>query len=384
MLLRTTILSLLFFCSGLLGAADGYPENELKIRISIYRDLSRLAVTTYGKVYVTELKTGNRFLLLENANYEIRGSDSKYLYIGKQKLLSPIKLNTPDGNNFLKINSRKYKGEIRLINCEDSTLNAIEEIPFEKYLYGVLVSEMGPGWPLEALKAQAVASRTYAARFINPLKDYDMTDDVSHQVYSGLEKVSSDIIEAVNSTKGEVLVYNKKLVNAFFHACCGGHTTSPGSAWGDVITKPLRGVSDPYCKTSRHYKWDMFLKNSDLLSFIQKMGSTALKIKSLKPYSKDKSGRIVRLSFSTDRGSFKAEMKELRKHFGTYDFKSTFISRIEKKSNGYLFSGRGWGHGVGMCQEGAKGLAKKRQNYKKILNFYYPGSKTADITGVLK
>jgi len=358
--------------------ADGNTK-DLNIRILLYNNSNKFKIETYGKIYVNEITTGNKYSLVSNANYEIKGIDSKSLMLSKQKLISPIELIIPDGKNFIKINSTKYKGKIKIISYEDFKLSIIEEIPIERYLYGVLSPEMGPDWPLEALKAQAVASRTYAVKLINPKKDYDIGNTILHQVYTGFEKINPSIIEAVNSTKGEILTYNKKIITTFFHACCGGHTTTPSSAWDEEIIKPLKGISDPYCKTSKHYSWDIFIKNSDLLSFIQKMGSTALKIKSVRIYSKDKSGRAVRLAFTTDKGNFRAEVKEMRKFFGSYEFKSTFITQIKQVENGYIFYGKGWGHGVGMCQEGAKQMAYHGKKYTQILKFYYPGTKIMDI-----
>jgi stage II sporulation protein D len=206
-----------------------------------------------------------------------------------------------------------------------------------------------------------------------------MTDGVETQVYNGASGMNARIIDAVNSTRGEVLKYKRKLITAFFHACCGGHTASASSAWGEAVVKPLYGVKDPFCSVSRHYNWEYYATTRDLLSFIQKSGATALKIKAIRIAKRDSSGRAVKLKFSTDAGSFTADAVELRKSFGTYDLKSTYITRITPCKNGYEFRGRGWGHGVGMCQEGARTMALNGRNYKKILRLYYPGAAVTDI-----
>jgi stage II sporulation protein D len=357
-------------------------NNDLNIRILIENSQNNILIKTYGDVIVKELKTGKKFRLLPNVSYIIKTADSENIYISKEKLNSPVTLFTPEGDNYIRINSKKYKGEIKIIKKNDK-LTLIEELPFEKYLLGVLAPEMGEDWPLEALKAQAVASRTYAAKQLKKNSDYDISNDVTHQVYVGLEKTNSRIIEAVNSTRGEVLSYQGKLITAFFHACCGGHTTTP-DVWDQDIIKPLRGVTDPYCKDSKHYSWSLSATSKELLRFIQKQGSTALSVKNVRIYSKDHSGRAVRLLFQTEKGNFKAEAKELRKHLGIFEFKSTFLTKIEKDGDLYRFYGKGWGHGVGMCQEGAKKMAEKGLSYKKILNFYYPSSKISDIEDFIK
>ena len=198
------------------------------------------------------------------------------------------------------------------------------------------------------------------------------------QVYNGTSKINARIIEAVTSTRGEVLKYKGKLITAFFHACCGGHTASAKSAWGEDVTKPLYGVADPFCSPSNHYRWEVYVPAADLLKFIQTRGSTALKIKGVRVYKKDRSGRASTLRFTTDRGATDVPVTELRKHLGNYEFRSTFITRISPVNGGYEFGGRGWGHGVGMCQEGAKYMAMKGRPYKKILRHYYPGVSITD------
>lgn len=353
-------------------------EKELNIRILISGNNKQVTLNTYGDVIVSDASS-RKFRLVPNATYIMKPDSDNFLYLSKEKLSSPVDFYVPDGKNFLKINGKRYRGRLTAISHKDGYINVVEEIPFEKYLMGVLAPEMGPDWPLEALRAQAVASRTYAARLIRKGSDYDIGSDTAHQVYTGMEKINDKIIQAVNSTKGEVLYYNGRMITAFFHACCGGRTTTPSSAFSGDIIKPLRGVSDPYCKTSNHYEWEIKIPQDELLSFIQKKGSTALKLNSVKIFSKDKSGRAVKLSFYTDKGVFKAETKDLRKEFGAFEFKSTFITKVEKIKKEYVFYGKGWGHGVGMCQEGAKNMAQKGFNYKKILSFYYPGARITDI-----
>jgi len=115
----------------------------------------------------------------------------------------------------------------------------------------------------------------------------------------------------------------------------------------------------------------------DLLSFIQSNGSTALKLKSVRIHKRDSSGRALKFKFITDSEPFIASSKDLRRALGTSMIKSTKITRIAKVNGGYSFSGRGWGHGVGMCQDGARRMANRGASYRKILGHYYPGAKIA-------
>ncbi|HBB67039.1 MAG: hypothetical protein A2X28_08905 [Elusimicrobia bacterium GWA2_56_46] len=360
-------------------AADSGEGNSAVIRIAIARNVPSFRINTSGKVYVLEVKTGQKYMLLERSAYEVKYISPSRLAVAGATLQSPVKLLAADGGDRVKLNNRFYKGDIYMKTTAAEKLEVIEHLPVEDYLCGVLPVEMSPDWPLEALKAQAVASRTYALKKANPKKDYDITDGVDTQVYNGASGMNSRIIEAVNSTRGEVLKYKGRLLTAFFHACCGGHTASASSAWGEEVLKPLYGVTDPFCSTSTHYKWDFYATTRDLLSFIQNNGSAAFRIKSVRVYKRDRSGRAVSLRFVTDRGSFTVKASALRKVFSTYDIKSTMITRIAPLNGGYEFTGRGWGHGVGMCQEGAKHMALAGRNYKKILRHYYPGAEIKDV-----
>ncbi len=374
---RILALALLFICSAPGRCADGAEENGPRIRVAISLSAPSLNLKTSARIYAQEVKTGQKYLLLENAAYEVRAA-GKGIAVAGQELSSPIKLLASDGEERIRLGGNLYKGDILIKATPEGRLDIIEYLSLEDYLYGVLPSEMSSDWPLEALKAQAVASRTYAMKFINPARDYDITNGAEMQVYNGTNKINSRIIEAVNSTRGEVLKYKGKLITAFFHACCGGHTASVKSAWGEDVIKPLYGVPDPFCSASSHYRWEYFLSSVDLLKFIQSQGSTALKIKSMKINQKDRSGRAASFRFTTDAGPKVVQTTDLRKRFGTYEFRSTYITRIASVKGGYELTGRGWGHGVGMCQEGAKYMAQKGKPYKKILRHYYPGAAIID------
>jgi len=376
-MIRITALLLVLHLAAPVTAADGRADEGPRIRVAIYRGSPALKLKTSARIFALEVKTGKKYLLLENAAYDIKAAGDD-IQVAGQQLASPIKLLASDGTERIRLGGKFYKGDILIRAVAGGKLDIIEYLPLEDYLYGVLPAEMSPDWPLEALKAQAVASRTYALKYINPARDYDVTDGSEMQVYNGTSKINARIIEAVTSTRGEVLKYKGKLITAFFHACCGGHTASAKSAWGQDVIKPLYGVPDPFCSGSRHYRWEFYAPAADLLKFIQTRGSTALKIKGVRVYKKDRSGRASSLRFTTDRGVKDVQVTELRKYLGNYEFRSTFITRISPVKGGYEFAGRGWGHGVGMCQEGAKYMALKGRPYKKILRHYYPGVAITD------
>lgn len=372
--------NLLLYISFNINSADGI-NKTIDIRILIKSTKDKIVLTPYGNSYVVEEKTNEKYFLIENSNYEIIPFSDDMIVINDEKLRSPIFIETANPHSYLIIDGIKFSGKFKLYN-ENSTLNLVEYVDLERYLWGVLSPEMGPTWPFEALKAQAVAARTYAVFHINRLSEYDLTSTTKHQIYTGFEKVSPQIISAVSETRGKVLTYKNKIFPAYYHANSGGHTTNPSAVWNLEKILPLKGVKDPYAKYSKNYNWTTFITVNDIIGFLNRNAYFVSKIKDLKIYSKDKTGRTVKFLISTDKGPIKIEAKAFREFIGSYEMKSTLITKIEKKNNGFKIYGRGWGHGVGLCQDGARKMAELGFNYKKILEFYYPGSKIMDLDKV--
>lgn len=377
MKLYSNLIIILFSLLSNLSSADGV-SRSIDVRILILNKNNIVKIKTSGDVYIKEYKTGEQYMLVENSDYEIKPDGDKYLLINNERVLSPIYLENSNPQSYMIINGKKYRGRFKFINYE-GLINVIEFIDIERYLWGVLGPEMGPSWPIEALKAQAVVARTYTLKQINKRQEYDMTNTASDQVYTGFENVSPQIISAVNETRGEVLTYKGDIFYTYYHANSGGRTTTPSGAWNSNVIPPLRGVTDPYYINSKSAKWNIYVLNSDIIAFINKSGYSAMKVKDIRIYSKDKSGRAIKLLFKTDKGNIKLEANAFRNFIGNFEFKSTLITKIVKMTNGYKFYGKGWGHGVGLCQDGARVMADKGFNYKKILSFYYPGSKIMDI-----
>jgi len=148
----------------------------------------------------------------------------------------------------------KLRGSIYLVKNGKIWL-LLNKIDVEEYLYGVVGREMSPDWPFEALKAQSVCSRTiaYLKKIENAEKLYDIESSIYHQVYGRCE--DERIIKAVSETEGEILVYDGKIVPIFFHACCGGKTTSYFSVWGNFDFPWLKPVEDPFCKDCPYAHW---------------------------------------------------------------------------------------------------------------------------------
>jgi len=348
------------------------------VRIGLAQSINEVVVEMKGISVVTDIESGRKFRSTKPSLYRVKPyADGKTEMAGKI-LGAELRIMPIEGQERVKFNGKEYRGGVYIKLNKDQTLTVIEEVGLEEYLYGVLPLEMGPNWPLEALKAQAVVARTYTLTQLKRFSDsgYDLSADVKSQVYGGSTYDYPAVLEAVRSTSGEVLTYKEKLVETYYHAACGGHTTSP--LWDDDVIKPLRGVFCKFCRSSANYNWSVTVSNSKVLNYLQSKGLDARKVTGIKSVKKNRSGRTLLLKFSTDNGSKTLDAKEFRSVMGNTQIKSTYFTGIQRKKDGFRVYGQGYGHGAGMCQDGASEMAKRGRNYKQILDFYYPGSELSD------
>lgn len=247
----------------------------------------------------------------------------------------------------------------------------VKQIPLEQYVASVLAGEVHPSWPIEALKAQAIASRTYAKKRMNERRnnDYDVQSSVMDQVY--INKTSDIFVKAARETAGLVLLVDKELAECSFHSTCGGKTANAKSVWGRSYPH-LTGVICNYCKNSPTYNWTVDLPLSDVQNkFDQKLRS--IKIKTRTP---DNRADVLELGGVK---TVRIGAHEFRMAMGPMKVKSTMIKDITFKGSTVTVNGQGFGHGVGMCQYGALGMAKAGKKFREILSHYYPKTVLARI-----
>ncbi len=276
----------------------------------------------------------------------------------------------PTGNGYVFIGDRWYRGAINLVRT-DGGLTAVNNVNLEHYLYSVVGAEMSPNWPLEALKAQAVAARSYALyqreRGNNPT--YDLGDTQGWQVYKGLETEAPSTYAAVDATAGQVMVHNGKIIEAFFHSSSGGHTENVEEVWTEA--RPyLRGVPD-YDRGAPVYEWSTSVSVSQLSNLISGVG----KIVSMQPEKTTKTGRVITMKVIGDSGQRAIGGEQIQKLLG---LKSTRFS-IQKANGVFQVYGKGFGHGVGMSQWGAHNLALAGANYQQMLYHYYQNASLAKL-----
>ncbi len=306
----------------------------------------------------------------------------------------------PDDPYIFNLNGDNYRGKLKLIlNPDCNSFDAVNIVPMEPYLAGVVGAEMPRYWEPEALKAQAIAARTYCLHIKKRFggnRNWDVTKTQANQVYLGVSAESAQVWEAVNQTQGQVLVCKQTggtedIFPAYYSSICGGHTENSSNVFGDSF-EPLVGVPCPYCKDvakPTFFFWPAALfdnanvtaKLSQRYPALTQLGEI-IDINSTKQSDYEDFSRItqVKLLGSTGKSDFlKAEDLRLTIDPTGKKIKST-ICRIIKSDDKWEFSsGRGYGHGVGMCQCGAQAMAREGNTAEQILSYYYPGSKIVKL-----
>jgi len=269
----------------------------------------------------------------------------------------------------VRVAGRGYSGTIRLLRSTDR-VTVIVVLDVERYLLNVVGGEMPADWPAEALKAQAVAARTLAIfdHLQRAAFEYDLTSTVEDQVYAA-GKVKPSIAEAVADTTGVVLLHEGGLFPAFYHSTCGGETETPGEALGKPEYNFLEGVPCGFCTDSSHYQWRATLSAAELESKLRAAGFTVGAITAVSVEGSDsRAERLVKLVWAGGRTLI--PIVDFRRAVGQMVIQS---GKFECRAEGgdFRFTGRGFGHGAGMCQYGARGMARAGRLYREILMHYY-------------
>ncbi|MBF0506929.1 MAG: SpoIID/LytB domain-containing protein [Nitrospirae bacterium] len=267
------------------------------------------------------------------------------------------------------LNGMKYQGNIEVWRS-DKGLYVINEVGLEDYVKGVVAAEEGSQWDIEALKAQAVAARTYALhqRSGNGTAGmpFDLTSSVLHQAYRG-NNIPARIAKAVDDTKGQVLMYNGRPIVAYYHSTSGGMTEDPAEVFGKHY--PYLKPVETNCELSPFYMWEKRITAADIEKAMNVSGLKDVVIDSYTVSNRVKAFRLV-----TETGEVEIPGMIFRKNIGWDQLPSTMITSLDRDGNVYVFEGKGYGHGVGMCQWSALGMAKEGKDYREILSFFYPGT----------
>jgi len=275
------------------------------------------------------------------------------------------------------VNGRRVKA-IELLPDSAGVL-AVAELPLEDYLAGVVNAELGMAKPdeIEAAKAQAVASRSYAYARLGsrPGAGYDLESSVSDQAFDPDRPINPVVQQAVRQTEGQVLTCNGSVVAANYHSCCGGQTSFASEVWNaqDKDFPYIKSVADSYCKASPKYSWHDTIAASDISA---KLFGPSVAIRDIAIAQKGPSYRAVALKISSATGDTALYKDRIRSGLTNHTLPSTkFDLSLHKDGAGdvdtVFLRGFGNGHGVGMCQWGAIGMARAGKSYVRILKHYY-------------
>jgi stage II sporulation protein D len=294
-----------------------------------------------------------KVLILEDSRPTIPDKDEKL-----------VKLGNMQGD--LLMTGIHYSGNIEVWKGEKG-LYIVNELPLEDYVESVVVAEVGTNWDIEALKVQAVITRTYAVyrKAISKDSRFHLTSSVLHQVYKG-NNSHILISYAVRETSGEVLMYNGKPIEALYHSTSGGRTENPEEVFGKNY--PYLKSVESNCEISPYWVWEKKIPKEEI--------EKALGIKNLKDITinaRTSTGRAKELTIASESGQMAMKATEFRKLLGWSRLPSTNFS-IHPDETAIIFEGKGYGHGVGLCQWSALQMARDGRSYREILSFFYPGT----------
>lgn len=383
-------------------SANGGAGPPVRVGLAVASDTS-LVLASEGGLRLRDAQTGELLLELpgparveaaragERVRLTARGHEAPEAYSARAE---------PAGDAPVTLGGAPYRGAIEVFAVEGAGLNAVNELPLEDYLLGVVPIEIGARSPAElaAVAAQAVAARTYVVSHLRAREEmgFDVFGSVEDQAYGGMAAEREESTRAVRETTGRILMYGGLPIRAMYHSTCGGRTAAVEEVLDRTPAPYLRSVSDrapdgtDYCSISPRYRWEESLTPAELNGRLARQidrifGASAEetgKLVGLRIAERSPSGRVEALAFRGMRSEFVLERLDIRialqdeegRILGSTDFD------LAVESDGTIdLHGRGFGHGSGMCQWGAIGRARAGQSWEQILAAYYPGAELVSV-----
>lgn len=375
-----------------LEALPDFNVTPLKVGIAVEQKQASFYIPN-GTLYVENEEGKKEIGTFSDKNFVVKNENNGLsLYEENGKLIGNYKGKiTLDGNlTPIAINGKKYRGELEVIvnPQKPSTLHIVNEVMLEDYLKSVVPSESPASWPLESLKAQAVAARTYATGNWKRRENlgFDLMPTVADQMYTGIEAERDSSNQAVKETTGEILVFQGKPINALFFSCSGGYTDSASEVWNTNEYPYIQPVKD-FDQNAPKYKWEKSFSNQDLQAGVKKLGEDVGEIKSIKGIEFTPQKRVKKVEVIGTKGRVVLDSNKFRFAVG---LNSTLWEAEPEKNllrsnpKNFVFKGGGWGHGLGMSQWGANQMSKEGKEYKEILMHYYTGVNLSNILNETK
>lgn len=350
---------------------DQFIQEDLRVAINRFSDSAVYFKGAGGDLYI-EIGEGSAKKIYrvpedEQAEIKIAGDKVNYRGVTSENIkvfkgdYSSVIMLSKDGKSF-----SPYRGDMEFIIYKGKVL-PVNSVQSEEYIYSVVPSEIGSYFPQEAIKAQVLAARTYLYYNLSSYKyeNFDLLDNVNSQMYLGKEREDQKINTLVNDTVGEIIIYNDKPINALYYSTSGGRTVNNEDVWGGAVVPYLRGFRDSADESrSPRLNWSVSISKQELSD---KVGFRVDRVR----VKKVASNRVHTIELS---GSKRKTISgdELRRLVG---YNKIFSTQFQVRDNGknLTFTGKGSGHGVGMSQYGAYGLANSGKSYENIVKHYYKG-----------
>jgi stage II sporulation protein D len=342
------------------------------IRVAILKNVS--TVTLDGEGIIATRENGDAVPL--NPPVVIRPSRNGVVVNG-----TIFRRLTFSGSSAILVNGKPYRGTAE-ISLVDKGVLVVNELVLEDYLVGLINCEISSAWPIEAVKAQAVIARTYALNKKEARRTslYHLESSVIDQVYDGCEIEDSRARRGVTDTAGEVLTHDGAVIQAFYHSNCGGRTEAAENVWGARLPY-LAGVDCAYCLLTPSTVWEQKILLRDVEEKLKSAGHKVSGVIDIRLGQRNNRGRLKNVVIVSSRGELSVSGDQFRKTIGYSVIKSTNFSL--KVLNGEAnFAGLGNGHGVGLCQWGAKQRALDGFGYSEILSYYYPGTELKKLSDI--
>ena len=350
------------------------------LRVGLASGRASVTITPAGGKATAQTESSKTITLAANDAAAIRWQAGAFL-VGREKLRGEVLTIRPSGAGELALDGRRYRGALELRH-KGGGLTAVNIVPVDDYLLSVVPEEMPVDWPAEAIKAQSVAARSFAlaSRGRHASEGYDLCTTTHCQLYTGTAAEKSASNAAIKATRGEVLTYGGKPIEALFHTDSGGMTENSEDVWGSHVPY-LRAAKDTPAKTM---PWTKTISRADLERKLAAKGHDIGKVRSLalSPLAigraaKDRtaSGRVKTMTVKGTKGTATLSGTTWRSLLG---LKSTlFDAKLAKEM--VTFTGYGFGHGLGISQWGAERMAAKGKSYADILHHYYTGTKLQQL-----
>ena len=400
-------------------------ENGWKIFVGLYLNetIAQEKAAVYQQQFSLETKaiqpSANRVQVLNKQGTPI------FMYDSQQNIYFEA-FNDKGSLALVTIEGTRFRGAVTAKRITNSDMTIINKLPLEDYLYGVVPREMPTSWPLEALKAQAVAARGFAVTTLNKNRSlgFDLCNTVNSQVYGGYDVEAASSNRAIDETKGKLATHNGKPITPYYHSNSGGHTENSENIWANILPY-IRGVKDEFSLGVPTAIWNAVITDSEIKSLMEKQSIFIGDVLDIKITSVSENGRVLELIVYGTEGQEIMSKEKSRRVFGlrstwftvtpnseslvavknTENNNTTNINlqgkmvisatgtkkinnisniaiyngksykSIDAKPNSFVFDGKGFGHGLGMSQHGARKMAELNYTYDQILTHYYTGTK---------